>query len=241
LRFDAIHESTECFGRPAAMRSVTSNTAASQPSASDATRMRSPGFARSSVRASKRPACAAPARPTVFASGSASCSGLSWSARGSPAVARGSVASRITVASSDGFTPASLSARITTSASTGASTSAPKRSSHWLAKASSGRRHTSSSSVVADARPRRIATASSSGPHTKLAAASPPLLSRDPPGAPITTSDATTSERRPAAARSRPSSSAESPARDVAPSSSDETPSGSDSAAWTVAAFDFSA
>jgi hypothetical protein len=88
--------------------------------------------------------------------------------------------------------------------------------------------------VVADARPRSTAIASSSGPHTKLAAASPPLLSRVPPGAPITTSEATTSARRPAAARSRPSSSAESPARDVEPTSSDEMASGNDSAAWIV-------
>ena len=137
--------------------------------------------------------------------------------------------------------PASSSARITTSVSTGASTSAPKRSSHWLANASSGRRQTSSTSVVADARPRSTAIASSSGPQTKLTAASPLPLSRVPPGAPITTSAAATSVRRPAAARSRPTSSAESPARDVAPTSSEAVVSGSDSAAWSVAAFDFSA
>jgi hypothetical protein len=203
--------------------------------------MRAPAFARSSARASSSPACALPVRPTAPSSGSASCSGLSRSDSGMIAIARALVPSRITVARSAGPTPALFSARVAVSSTTGPSVSAPKRSSHCFANGSLGRRHTSRISVVADARPITRAIASESGPVTNATAPSPLPLSRPPPGAPITTSEATTSARPPPAAASAPASSAPRPMRVDAPSSSERTVLGRSSAAATVAALSFSA
>ena len=235
MRFDAIQRSTLRTGGASLIVSVTSSTSASTPSASQTTRMRSPGLAWSSARASSSPACAQPVRPTLAASVSAICSGLSPSGLGE----HGHRA-RVGAVEDDGrqrrrLDAGGLQRAFAVSMIAGAIVSAVKRSSHCRAKRSSGRRHTSRISIVDDARPSTRAIASLSGPVTNAAAASPPWLSRALPGAPVTRSLAQTSARLPAVARSRPSSSAARPMRDEPLSATELTASGRSSAAWIVA------
>ncbi len=223
------------------MRSVTSKTAASAPSAPTTTAIRSPGAAPSRARASSSPACAAPARPTLAARSSATCSGLRRRPRGSALTARALLPSEMTLVTSPGWSPAAWIASLAACRISGSSASAPKRSSHWRANGISGVRHTSRTSSLTDARPISRAIASPSSPSTKATAASPPARSRGPSGAPITTSLVQTSAVRPPAATSAPASSADRPARVDPATSRQLTDAGRLQAAWTVAAPSFSA